>query len=170
MAKGKRSAIPTTPRSPYDKRMQQSRQNYIDALDRLIRGVPRSTRFQQILAAGKRVQINVSSVAKEAGQSRNPLYQHYPDIVAKIEKVGAGNNQTAKVATARDKIAELREKLKGLTSEKAAALTRNLGLSIRIEKVNEANERLERDKKRLTKQLSKVVGLGDVTDTGSVGR
>lgn len=149
-----------TLRAPqYERRMQRSRQEYLNALDRLIRGIPRHPQFQKMLAAGRHYAISVASVAKEAGRTRNPLYEHYPDVIAKIKKSAAGDQTPTKMATAQNKITELRERAARLAREKASAATQNLALLVRLEKANERIARLERDLARVTRQLHETVPL-----------
>lgn len=72
----------------FQQRIDDTRQAYLDALDRLKNGCPTNPSLQ-----GKKIKINAATIALEAGKSRNPLYHTHKDILDMINDVKTEEKQ-----------------------------------------------------------------------------
>ena len=63
----------------FKQKIDDTRQAYLDALDRLKKGKPTHKYL-----IGKTIKINATVIALEAGKSRNPLYHTHKDILDMI--------------------------------------------------------------------------------------
>lgn len=63
----------------FEKKEQNTRQAYLEALQRLQVGQPTHKNL-----IGKPIKINATTIALEAGKSRNPLYHNHKDILNMI--------------------------------------------------------------------------------------
>lgn len=140
-------------KSQYELRMDTMERDYEAALDRLIQGTPQHPSLQAQLAAKGCCKITIRNVAKEAGHSHNPLYDNkdrYKNILKRIKS--SKPLAASEHLTERDKDAELRQVKKNLEQEKRDALTENMGLLIRISKLQEQNEKLSDEINRMKKE------------------
>lgn len=104
----------------FQKRINDTRQAYLDALQRLQQGKTNHPELKD-----KQYKINASTIAMEAGKSRNPLYHTHKDILEMIqvckievtEKKDTSENEKLKV-----KIKQLEEENKKLLSINATLL------------------------------------------------
>lgn len=141
-------------RSQYELRMDGMEGDYEAALDRLLQGIPQHPSLQAQLAAKGYCKITIRNVAKEAGHSHNPLYDNkdrYKDILERIKS--SKPLAASKHLTERDKDAELRQTKKDLEQEKRDALTENMGLLIRISKLQDQNKKLSGEINRIKKRI-----------------
>ena len=129
------------------------------AIERLRQGVPQHPDLKTKVAAGKPCKINISNVAKEAGHSRNTLYERYPEVLKKISAATSSPNQPSNVITTQGRITELQQTKTQLEQEKCDALTENLGLLVRFNNLEERNEHLKHEVNRLKRQLNRINDL-----------
>lgn len=112
------------PRSPS---AMSAARAYRAALARLVRGEGRHPDHQ-----GRVVRISPASVAREAGKSRNPLYETHRDILDEIEAAsqapGPAKDLAARVREMGAEIALLRSDARQHTEEKRKLATENLAL------------------------------------------
>jgi hypothetical protein len=135
-----------------DRRLLKSRRIYLEALERLKLGTPRNTKLQEALTTGKGYTISPSTVALEAGKSRNPLYTTHKDVLERIAisaiPATAPARTIKRVGSKQDRMKELLETIEVLKAEKAMLATQNLALLVRAakaeEKLNESRDTAER--------------------------
>lgn len=107
----------------YKNRIDETRNAYLNALQRLKTGNPNNPNL-----VGKSYKINAQTIALEAGKSRNPLYNSHKDILELIEEVKKERNikndkkKENKISTLQNKIKELQEENKKLLSINAMLL------------------------------------------------
>lgn len=63
-------------------RIDDTIQAYLDALERLKKGIPNHIELKE-----KEYKINATTIALESGKSRNPLYHTHKDILEMINEV-----------------------------------------------------------------------------------
>lgn len=155
--------------SPYSCNGQASRieRDCDAAIERLRQGIPQHPDLKEKVAAGKPCKINVSNVAKEAGHSRNTLYERYPEVLKKINDATSLSNQPGNVITPQGRITELRQTKAQLEQEKRDALTENLGLLVRFNNLKERNEHLKDEVDRLKRQLNKINDLRQINENNN---
>ena len=123
----------------YIKVRSKSEADYLSALERLKHQEPRNKELSLRASLGKPIKITPSTVAKEAGKSRNPLYTNFRHILNSIEETrnniatGTSGNRPSGL------LKHLREQVSELKREKALLATQLAELSI--------------DRDDLTKQL-----------------
>jgi hypothetical protein len=96
-----------------------TRQVYIDALERLKSGKPTHQELQ-----GKDYKINAKTIALEANKSRNPLYHTHKDILNMIEEVKLSDKEK-KYHKKEDTIQALKAKIKQLEEDNKKLLSIN---------------------------------------------
>lgn len=108
----------------FKQRIDETRQAYLDALARLKEGKPNHQELR-----GKDIKINATTIALEAGKSRNPLYHNHKDILDMIHDVMKEDKHTEKkvkevseVEILKDRIKELEEQNKKLMSVNATLI------------------------------------------------
>lgn len=107
----------------FEKRIDDTRQAYLEALDRLKKGQPIHKEL-----IGKSIKINATTIALEAGKSRNPLYHTHKDILDMIV-------DTKKSAVVKKEVSEndkLKERIKYLEEENKRLLNVNATLLFKI--------------------------------------
>lgn len=131
-------------------------QDYRDALERLLAGIPENPKLKAALSRGARVLPNKSNVALEAGRSRTPLAVKngpFPAIVSAIEAALCETEQPKRqVRTRKDYVRGLREENKILRNQLRLSRSENAALSLQLVDAVEAKERAERALERLAKQ------------------
>ena len=106
---------------------ERARNDYRDALNRLVRGIQTHTKLK-----GRRVKITPTVVALEARRSRNPLYTTHKELLKEIRDAAKQPTPEQKAATAEDKINELREDNKQLREDKRKLASENADLLYRL--------------------------------------
>ncbi|MFX7934374.1 hypothetical protein ABTK33_20020, partial [Acinetobacter baumannii] len=108
-------------------RWQSAARSYRAALARLVRGEGRHADH-----AGRVVKITPTSVAREAGRSRNPLYTSHRDILDEIEAAaGPGTparDLAARIATLETELTHLRADARRHAEERRELASENLTL------------------------------------------
>lgn len=107
----------------FEKRIDDTRQAYLEALDRLKKGQPIHKEL-----IGKPIKINATTIALEAGKSRNPLYHTHKNILDMIV-------DTKKSAVVKKEVSEndkLKERIKYLEEENKRLLNVNATLLFKI--------------------------------------
>lgn len=107
----------------FEKRIDNTRQAYLEALDRLKKGQPTHKDL-----VDKPIKINATTIALEAGKSRNPLYHTHKDILDMII-------DTKKSAVIKKEVSEndkLKERIKYLEEENKRLLNVNATLLFKI--------------------------------------
>jgi hypothetical protein len=139
---------------------------YREALERLIRREPRSPALEAAARAGKGYAINPTTVAMEAGKSRNPLYSTHKAILAEIEiagqPIGLKRRRAPRLESAKGKLSAMRDEIRILKEEKAKLATQNLGLLLRLREADQNTENLERTNARLVGQIAQERGLASL--------
>ena len=108
-------------------RGQSSARRYRAALAKLMRGEGRHPDH-----AGKVVRITPAAVAREAGQSRNPLYTTHRDILGEIEVAAGGatpsRDLAAQIGVLEQELTKLRADAHRHVEEKRLLASENLTL------------------------------------------
>lgn len=107
----------------YEKRIDDTRIAYIEALERLKSGTQTHPELK-----GKKIKINASTIAKESGKSRNPLYHTHKDILEMINDVKYEAGKDIKENTESLTIISLKDKIKKLEKENEHLLNVNATL------------------------------------------
>lgn len=119
-------------------RWQSAARSYRAALARLVRGEGRHADH-----AGRVVKITPTSVAREAGRSRNPLYTSHRDILDEIEAAaGPGTparDLAARIATLETELTHLRANARRHAEERRELASENLTL---LHRARSAEDRL----------------------------
>lgn len=119
-------------------RWQSAARSYRAALARLVRGEGRHADH-----AGRVVKITPTSVAREAGRSRNPLYTSHRDILDEIEAAaGQGTparDLAARIATLETELTHLRADARRHAEERRELASENLTL---LHRARSAEDRL----------------------------
>ena len=119
-------------------RWQSAARSYRAALSRLVRGEGRHADH-----AGRVVKITPTSVAREAGRSRNPLYTSHRDILDEIEAAaGPGTparDLAARIATLETELTHLRADARRHAEERRELASENLTL---LHRARSAEDRL----------------------------
>jgi len=119
-------------------RGQSATRSYRAALARLVRGEGRHADH-----AGRVVKITPTSVAREAGRSRNPLYTSHRDILDEIEAAaGPGTparDLAARIATLETELTHLRADARRHAEERRELASENLTL---LHRARSAEDRL----------------------------
>jgi FtsZ-binding cell division protein ZapB len=119
-------------------RGQSAARSYRAALARLVRGEGRHADH-----AGRVVKITPTSVAREAGRSRNPLYTSHRDILDEIEAAaGPGTparDLAARIATLETELTHLRADARRHAEERRELASENLTL---LHRARSAEDRL----------------------------
>ena len=119
-------------------RWQSAARSYRAALARLVRGEGRHADH-----AGRVVKITPTSVAREAGRSRNPLYTSHRDILYEIEAAaGPGTparDLAARIATLETELTHLRADARRHAEERRELASENLTL---LHRARSAEDRL----------------------------
>lgn len=100
-------------------KIDDTRQAYIDALERLKNGNPTHIELQ-----GKDYKINAKTIALEANKSRNPLYHNHKDILNMIEEVKVQDKEKSHNKK-QDTIQALKAKVKQLEEDNKKLLSIN---------------------------------------------
>ena len=110
----------------FKQRIDDTRQAYLDALTRLKNGVPNHPELN-----GREFKINATTIALEAGKSRNPLYHTHKDILDMIHDEKTQNKTVAvkikensEIDSLKNRIKELEEQNKKLISVNATLLAK----------------------------------------------
>lgn len=108
----------------FKQRIDETRQSYLNALERLKKGIP-----NHIELKGKEYKINATTIALESGKSRNPLYHNHKDILEMIHETVDDNKCVEKkikesygIEALKKRIKELEEQNKKLMSVNATLL------------------------------------------------
>lgn len=104
-------------------RVDDTKQTYLDALNRLKSGNP--THKDLI---GKEIKINATTIALESGKSRNPLYHTHKDILDMIVLVKENNKDKKTEIEEKSELAILKEKCRILEEENRKLLNVNATL------------------------------------------
>lgn len=119
-------------------RWQSAARSYRAALARLVRGEGRHADH-----AGRVVKITPTSVAREAGRSRNPLYTSHRDILDEIDAAaGPGTparDLAARIATLETELTHLRADARRHAEERRELASENLTL---LHRARSAEDRL----------------------------
>ncbi len=107
----------------YEKRIDDTRKAYLDALNRLKFGNPTHKDL-----VGKPIKINATTIALEAGKSRNPLYHAHKEILDMIVLVKEENKDNKSEDTEKSELAILKEKYNLLAEENRNLLNVNATL------------------------------------------
>jgi hypothetical protein len=134
-----------------DPRGDAIEQEFLAALDRLKAGKPKNKELLALSKEGK-LRISVSTVSQEAGRSRT-LIGHaqcqYPHVRDKILAMRHGEGEPTRLqdvlSNKRQETAKLKRELQNLASHCAA-------LIVRAAQLQERNEELERQVKRMAAQ------------------
>jgi len=128
---------------------------YRAALERLLQGKATHPKY-----AGRPIKITPSAVAREANQSRNPLYTTHRALLSEIEAAAQRPTPATDLATTigrlETKIAELHGDLRRLATEKQLLATENLAL---LQRARHAEDRLasrDREAAELRRRSSRL--------------
>ena len=128
---------------------------YRAALERLVQGKATHPKY-----AGRPIKITPSAVAREANQSRNPLYTTHRALLGEIEAASQRPTPAADLATTiarlEAKIVELHGDIRRLATEKQLLATENLAL---LQRARQAEDRLtsrDRETAELRRKSSRL--------------
>lgn len=115
--------------SQYEKRRDATEEILRQALERLKKGNPTHPQFQQ-----RRYRLNVSTLAKEAGTSRNVIYDNHRGVLKDLRAAAERRSKVTseRVATADDKIAKLQKIICELKRMVRQLATNNAVLQARV--------------------------------------
>ena len=147
-------------------------QAFIDALDRLEKGEPENKDLRR-KASARKLRINMTTIAVEAGYNRTYLYKnHLPRVMARIREVL--EEPAAPTRTADDVIGRLRVEKEGLTNRVKLAVNAARKWMQRCHQAEVERDRAVRERDRFRKQLVEanmkpggtVVALPAATEPG----
>lgn len=102
----------------FQQRIDDTRKAYLDALTRLKSENPTHKDL-----VGKLIKINATTIALEAGKSRNPLYHTHKDILDMINEIQERNKQEkSELAILKEKYSLLEEENRKLLNVNATLL------------------------------------------------
>lgn len=133
--------------NPYEKRMHETDRKLRDALDRLIKGAPHDTSQQ-----ARRHQLNVASLAREAGVSRNAIYANHRAMIDALRHAAQQRVVPSKLESWEDKLAQQRAVIDVLKAEQRRLVTENAALLKRAVDAEAAAARHQRQNARLVKE------------------
>lgn len=107
----------------FQQRVDETRQAYLEALERLKKGIPTHHEIK-----GKEYKINATTIALESGKSRNPLYHTHKDILEMINDVVVGDKKQEKKIKESSEIEILKQKIKELENQNKNLLNVNATL------------------------------------------
>ncbi len=107
----------------FKQRINETRQSYLDALDRLKKGIPNHCDLK-----GKEYKINATTIALESGKSRNPLYHTHKDILEMINEVITEDKKEEKKVKEVSEIEALKQKIKDLEEQNKKLMSVNATL------------------------------------------
>lgn len=113
----------------FKQKIDDTRQAYLDALNRLKNGTP--THKDLI---GKEIKINATTIALESGKSRNPLYHTHKDILEMINNIVTEDKKLSIKVKETSEIEILKEKIKQLEEENKKLMNVNATLLFKINK------------------------------------
>jgi adenylosuccinate lyase len=113
----------------YEKRIDETRLAYLEALERLKNGTQQHPDLK-----GKDVKINASTIAKESGKSRNPLYHAHKDILEMINDIKYEDKKEITEQKESSIVSSLKDKIKELELENKRLL--NVNATLLFEKKN----------------------------------
>lgn len=107
----------------FKQRIDETRQAYLDALERLKNGKP--THKDLI---GKEIKINATTIALESGKSRNPLYHTHKDILEMINDVVVEDKKEERKIKESSEVEILKQKVKYLEEQNKKLMSVNATL------------------------------------------
>ena len=108
--------------------------DFLDAIDRLRDGTARHPSHKR-----KKCAINVASVSRESGHSRNTLYKKYPHMLEAIKRTPEKKQRALKARDTRaQRIAELEVLLASAISSNASLLYRALTAESQLRELRKA--------------------------------
>ena len=107
----------------FKQRIDETRQAYLDALERLKKGNPTHKDL-----VGKEIKINATTIALESGKSRNPLYNTHKDILDMINDVVVEDKKEEKRVKDSSEIEILKQKIKDLEDQNKKLMSVNATL------------------------------------------
>jgi hypothetical protein len=111
----------------FKKRIDDTRQAYLDALERLKKGIPNHPDLK-----GKEYKINATTIALESGKSRNPLYHTHKDILDMINEVVNEDKKEEKKVRESSEVEILKQKIKDLEEQNKKLINVNATLLFKI--------------------------------------
>ena len=131
-------------------------EDFLLAIDRLERGMPGQS-VLQTLGRLRKLRINKSTVAVEAGHSRTKIYD-YPRVVARIQDL---QTPVQSALTAREVIGHLRQENAQLRRDKREALSALAAMVIRLEQVEkEYRRRIREIERELARRRDDPIEIG----------
>lgn len=122
--------------SRYEARRAETEDKLREALARLERRVPTHPELK-----GRAYRLNVSTLALEAGVSRNAIYDNHKWVLEDLRRAGERQEgMPERIVTANDKIAELKKHLRNRESEIRQLATQNASL---LQRALDAEESLK---------------------------
>lgn len=107
----------------FKQRIDETRQAYLDALERLKNGKPTHKDL-----VGKEIKINATTIALESGKSRNPLYHTHKDILEMINDVVVEDKKEERKIKESFEIDILKQKIKDLEEQNKKLINVNATL------------------------------------------
>ena len=117
----------------FQQRIDETRQAYLDALERLKKGTPTNKKL-----VGKIFKINATTIALESGKSRNPLYNTHKDILEMIDDIITKYKKEETEIKQTSEIESLKFKIKNLEQQNKNLL--NINATLLFDKHNERKE------------------------------
>lgn len=107
----------------FKQRIDETRQAYLDALERLKKGIPNHPDLND-----KEYKINATTIALESGKSRNPLYHTHKDILEMINEVVSEDKKEEKKVKESSEVEILKQKVKDLEEQNKKLMSVNATL------------------------------------------
>lgn len=133
--------------NPYEKRLQETDRKLRDALDRLIKGMPRDASLEK-----QRYRLSVASLAREAGVARNAIYTNHRAMIDALRQVAQRRDVPSKLESWEDKLAQQRAVIDVLKTEQRCLATENAALLRRAIDAEAVAARHQRQNARLLKE------------------
>jgi hypothetical protein len=142
------------PRKRPEAPLSKPEQAFIDALERLAKGEPTNKELQR-LATKRRLKINMTSIALEAGYNRTYLYKnHLPRVMARIKELI--DEPTSPTRTAEEVATRLREDKEDLANRVKLAVNAARKWMQRCFQAEAERDRAIRERDRFRKQLAEA--------------
>lgn len=109
----------------FQKRIDETRQAYIDALTRLKEGRPNHPKLK-----GAEYSINATTIALEARKSRNPLYNTHKDILDMIHETMSDKKEVLKKVKEVSEIELLQTRVRELEEQNKKLININATLML----------------------------------------
>ena len=157
-----RDAIRMPVLNRYEKRRQETDRKLRGALDRMVNGTPGDASLRE-----RTHQLNVTSLAREAGVARNAIYTNHRAMIDALRQAAQQRVVPSKLESWEDKLAQqravigvLKTEQRRLATENAALLKRATDAEAEVAQHRRQNARLLKERDDARRPITLVPRLG----------